>query len=312
MSSPQVSVIIPNYEHGRFLKQRIDTVLDQTFRDFELIILDDNSTDNSRDVIESYRGDPRISHVVYNEENSGSPFIQWRKGIDLARGKWIWIAESDDYADLLFLEKMVAAASRDDQLGLVYCDSKIVTNGVVQAITFATLKNERFKTNRWSSDHRSRGTEENENYILSDGIINNTSAVLFNRQILLKASPFDISLRYIGDKYAFVKVLMISDLAFVHEPLNYFRDPFNTRHQGKIINIVFEQFLVFDWVLRNRNGMSYTKVMNAFHANTRTSIVRRWNLQKLLIFLKMFRTNPGLWWRYLTFNASASMKRTKS
>src|SRR5436190_5448850 len=122
MSSPQVSVIIPNYEHGRFLRQRMDTVLGQTFDDFELIILDDCSTDNSRDVIESYRGHPRISHIVYNQENSGSPFIQWRKGIELASGRWIWIAESDDYADLRFLEKMVNAANRNDRIGLVYCD----------------------------------------------------------------------------------------------------------------------------------------------------------------------------------------------
>jgi glycosyltransferase involved in cell wall biosynthesis len=312
MSSPLVSVIIPNYEHGRFLKQRIDTVLGQTYDAFELIILDDCSTDNSRDVIESYRGDPRISHIVYNHENSGSPFIQWKKGIDLAAGQWIWIAESDDYADLTFLEKMVNAASRHDQLGLVYCDSKIVTGEMVQERTFATLKNERFKTNRWSSDHRARGVDELENYILSDGIINNTSAVLFNKGFLLKASPFDFSLRYIGDKYAFVKVLMVSDLAFVHEPLNYFRDPFNTRHHGKIISIVFEHFLVFDWVLRHRNGLDYSKIMSAFHANTRTSLVRGWNLQKLLIFLKMLGTNPGLWWRYVAFNVGMSTKRTKS
>jgi glycosyltransferase involved in cell wall biosynthesis len=312
MSSPQVSVIIPNYEHGRFLKQRIDSVLDQTFDDFELIILDDCSKDNSREIIESYRGHPKVSHIRYNHENSGSPFIQWKKGIELALGTWIWIAESDDYADLRFLEKMVEASTHNDQLGLVYCDSKIVTDEVVQEKTFATLKNEKFKTNRWSSDHQSRGPTEIENYLLSDGTINNTSAVLFKKDVLLKVSPFDISLRYIGDKYSFVKVLMVSDLAFVHEPLNYFRDPFNTRHQGKIINIVYEQFLLFDWVLRNRNGIAYTKVMSAFYANTRTSLIKGWSSQKLFIFFKMFATNPALCWHYFVFNAIASVNRTKS
>ncbi len=97
--SPIVSVIIPNYNYSAFLKQRIDSVLQQTFNDIEVIILDDNSSDNSKDVIESYRGEPHVSHIVYNEENSGSTFKQWRKGFDLARGEFIWIAEADDFAD---------------------------------------------------------------------------------------------------------------------------------------------------------------------------------------------------------------------
>jgi glycosyltransferase involved in cell wall biosynthesis len=98
---PLVSVIIPNYNHAAYLNERIDSVLNQTFRDFEVILLDDCSTDNSREIIESYRGHEKISQIEYNEVNSGSTFIQWKKGLDLAQGDWIWIAESDDVADEL-------------------------------------------------------------------------------------------------------------------------------------------------------------------------------------------------------------------
>ena len=98
-----VSVIIPNYCHARFLNQRIDSVLNQTYSDYEVIILDDCSTDNSREIIESYRNHPKISHIVYNEKNSGSTFIQWEKGFELARGEYIWIAESDYVARSTFL-----------------------------------------------------------------------------------------------------------------------------------------------------------------------------------------------------------------
>src|SRR5476649_961009 len=100
-----VSVIIPNYNHEPYLEQRINSVLNQTYKNIEVIILDDNSTDSSRQVIERYRADTQIKHIVYNHTNSGSPFIQWKKGIDLAKGKYIWMAESDDYSDLTFLEK---------------------------------------------------------------------------------------------------------------------------------------------------------------------------------------------------------------
>ena len=92
---PTVSVIVPNYNHAPYLRQRIESILDQSHQDFELILLDDCSTDGSRDIMESYRGDPRVSHIVYNEANSGSTFRQWDKGIELAQGECVWVAESD-------------------------------------------------------------------------------------------------------------------------------------------------------------------------------------------------------------------------
>lgn len=117
-----VSVIIPNYNHESFLKKRIDSVLNQTFQNFELIILDDCSTDNSRDIIELYRGKARISNIVYNEINSGSPFKQWEKGIQMALGKYIWIAESDDYCDEAFLESALKALQNNNH-AIHYCQS---------------------------------------------------------------------------------------------------------------------------------------------------------------------------------------------
>ncbi|MEG2479884.1 MAG: glycosyltransferase family 2 protein, partial [Mucinivorans sp.] len=95
MSTPKVSIIVPSYNHAPYLKERLDSILGQTFRDFELIILDDSSTDNSQQIIEQYSSEPRVSHVVYNKINSGNTFVQWQKGVDLAQGEWIWIAESD-------------------------------------------------------------------------------------------------------------------------------------------------------------------------------------------------------------------------
>ena len=95
---PTVSVIVPNYNHARYLRQRIESVLGQTYQDFEVILLDDCSTDESRSVLGEYAKDPRV-RIEFNEKNSGSTFKQWNKGVRLARGEYIWIAESDDYAD---------------------------------------------------------------------------------------------------------------------------------------------------------------------------------------------------------------------
>lgn len=90
---PIVSVIVPNYNYSRYLNSRIDSILAQTFSDYELILLDDASTDDSAQVLEQYRDNEHVTHLIVNEKNSGSPFVQWKRGMELARGKYIWIAK---------------------------------------------------------------------------------------------------------------------------------------------------------------------------------------------------------------------------
>lgn len=102
----EVSVIIPNYNYARFLQQRIESVLAQTYTDYEIILLDDASTDDSVSILNHYKTNSRVAHLEINSVNTGSPFAQWQKGISLSRGKYIWIAESDDAADASFWRKL--------------------------------------------------------------------------------------------------------------------------------------------------------------------------------------------------------------
>ncbi len=100
---PAVSVIVPNYNHGRYLTERLESIFNQTFRDFEVILLDDASTDNSLEVIERYRGHAGV-RIVPGAENSGSTFKQWLKGIDLAR--------ADDHLDRRIRRRVYARVHR--------------------------------------------------------------------------------------------------------------------------------------------------------------------------------------------------------
>src|ERR1700688_37050 len=83
LTMPKVSVIIPNYNHAPYLRQRIDSVLQQSFQDLEVILMDDCSTDGSRSIISEYTTDSRV-RTVFNAENSGSTFKQWNKGVRMA------------------------------------------------------------------------------------------------------------------------------------------------------------------------------------------------------------------------------------
>lgn len=119
---PAFSIILPNYNHAAFLFERIESILQQSYQDFEIIILDDKSTDNSREIIERYRSHPKISRIIYSDSNGGSPFLQWKKGIELATADWIWIAETDDIADPSFLAEAANIIQNQPGISCYYTD----------------------------------------------------------------------------------------------------------------------------------------------------------------------------------------------
>ena len=80
---PQVSIILPNYNYAEYLDQRIQSLLDQTFRDFELIIIDDASSDSSAEVIKKYESDKRIK-TFFHKKNSGLTYKRWNEGAELS------------------------------------------------------------------------------------------------------------------------------------------------------------------------------------------------------------------------------------
>lgn len=109
---PLVSVIVPNYNHAPFLRQRLESIYNQSYTNIEVILLDDASTDDSIEILKEYANKyADKTRLIINKENSGKVFIQWNKGLSMARGTYIWIAESDDYCDLNFLEELVKGLS---------------------------------------------------------------------------------------------------------------------------------------------------------------------------------------------------------
>jgi glycosyltransferase involved in cell wall biosynthesis len=218
------SVIVPNYNHSRFLRQRLDSILQQTYQHFELIILDDCSTDDSRQVIETYRSHPKISYILYNEKNSGSPFSQWKKGIEIASGNWIWIAESDDFADSSFLEMAAVSIENNPLIGLYYCDSFLVdASNKIAGLKYSERKNKIFNTAKWSSSYYNTGAEEINECLKFDCTINNTSSMVFKKTVI-SGNQNDIDgFIYYGDWCFFLKMSFIANIYYCSTPLNFFR-----------------------------------------------------------------------------------------
>lgn len=218
---PQVSIIVPNYNHARFLPQRVDSVFGQTFKDVEVIILDDASTDNSREVIQKYTANSRVQ-VSFNTDNSGSPFAQWNKGVRIARGKYVWIAESDDWADSRLLEILVGRLESDPLAVLAYCQSNLIDeNGQVKFVM--EVSREGMNPMRWRSDHVNEGRQECRQYMVLANTIANASAVVFRRDAYQKIGGADESYQINGDWLTWARMIMLGRVIFVAQPLNYYR-----------------------------------------------------------------------------------------
>lgn len=203
----KVSVIVPNYNHSKFLNQRLESILNQTYQDFELIILDDCSTDNSQEIILNYAGLPKVAHIVINDENSGGTFKQWFKGISLARGEYIWIAESDDYASFLFLENMLERFQENNRIEVVFCLSTLVNES---GIPIGKLPHFNSKI-------------MNRLEFLYGTFIPNASSVLFKR---VNAEQLDHSFtnyRICGDWHFWYQASRRGEIEFINMDLNFFR-----------------------------------------------------------------------------------------
>lgn len=219
MKNPLVSVLIPNYCHASYLNERIDSVLAQTYQNFEVIIMDDCSTDNSHEVIEQYRNHPRVREIVYNEINSGSTFNQWDKGITMAGGELIWIAESDDSCRPELLERLVEQFEQTEDLAVAYVQSVLInTYGEV-------IKMPVEKGNPIIYD----GRYFIRTHLLYGTCIINASMAIFSREKSLSIDRCFKQFKSVGDWMFWVLMAETGKVAEVREPLNYFR-----RHEGTV------------------------------------------------------------------------------
>jgi glycosyltransferase involved in cell wall biosynthesis len=248
---PKVSVIIPNYNHARFLKKRIESVLDQTYQDFEVILMDDASTDESCKVFLDFIDDKRI-RTIYNETNSGSPFKQWNKGIREASGEYIWIAESDDFADETLLEKLVSKLEEDKSVGIAYCQSWVIDQDG-STLHSGAKSTEGLDKERWKYDFKNKGKDECRQFMIFGNTIPNASAVLIRRSVYEVVGGANEQMRLAGDWLLWVKLLLVSDIAFVCEPLNYFRTHTGTVRQSSSKNGLYveEACQVIEYITSN-------------------------------------------------------------
>jgi glycosyltransferase involved in cell wall biosynthesis len=222
--NPLVSIIVPNYNHYIYLGQRLECIFNQTYPNFEVILLDDCSTDKSQEILLEYAKNPKVSHCVFNATNSGNTFVQWHKGISLAKGDYIWIAESDDFCDLHFLEELIQLVSDDPEIKLVYCQSNRVDE--MGAITGSWLHyTYNLDVTLFLTNFVMEGNKFIERFLIHKNVIPNASGVLFQKESAVELGELDTDpfLRTCGDWLFYLKIVTNNKIAYNHKSLNNFR-----------------------------------------------------------------------------------------
>lgn len=217
--NPIVSVIVPNYNYGRYLRKRTQSILSQTYQDYEIILLDDCSTDDSLQIMESYRSHPKVSHIVVNETNSGSPCSQWEKGLALASGKYAWIAEADDLADPNFLGACVDVLEQNPKVNWVKTMSNLI-DADGNPSNHAQIEN--FTED--GSVRRYNGMDYISSRMLGINPCYNASMTVFRTDAWRNIQDRDYrKLRYVGDWLFWGSMAAYGEVAEIRSKLNLFR-----------------------------------------------------------------------------------------
>ncbi len=222
--SPLVSIIVPNYNHAAYLSERLRSILSQTFQNFELIVLDDASTDDSLAVIREQLQD-HPHQVFCNATNSGQPCSQWLSGIKKASGRYIWIAESDDSCTPKFLERMVSHLEQGNVLA--YCRTTSI-DAAGAPLADQSFWPDAVDPDRWQHSFRIQAEDLCRDFMDRGNVIANASGVVFRKPdeaILQALGPLTARRRCTGDWLFWTHYLMRmgGSVSFESEALSCFR-----------------------------------------------------------------------------------------
>lgn len=273
----KISVIVPNYNYEKYLPDRVKSILNQTYPLYELIFLDDASTDNSVSIFEKLLSNENKFHLkvqqIINDKNSGSVFKQWIRGISAATGDYIWIAEADDLCDQTFLEEVIQGFRIDSDVALSYTQSKqIDEQGNTLANHYLDYTNDIDKK-KWQSSYLRKGIDEIQDTLLIKNTIPNVSSVVF-KNIDIKTTAKQLEkFKVAGDWFFYVSILKEGNIYFNPKSVNYHRRHTNSvtrtedlySHYREVVqmqNFIKETFAIDD--ISKKKMYAYRKYLKAY------------------------------------------------
>lgn len=209
MDKPLVSVIVPVYNTGESVKKTIDSILGNTYENFEIIVVNDGSTDNTGELLNKIKS---AKVKIYNKKNGG-PSSARNFGIEKSKGEYLLFVDSDDEIKPEFVEKLVEAMKSSEN---------------ILAMTGVAFRNSSGEKNEFIDDFTRKDSEDVKTYmlrsLLDDGRMYPVFNKIFRAEIVKKNVKFDEKMRF-GEDTKFVldyvskiggEILLVSEPLYIH------------------------------------------------------------------------------------------------
>jgi glycosyltransferase involved in cell wall biosynthesis len=207
MTRPRISVHVPAHNYAHYLPEAIDSLLSQTFQDWEAIVIDDASTDATPEVLARIR-DPRVR--VHRHDRCMKNIRTYNEAIDLARGEFFVILSADDRYRPRFLQQVVESFDRHPEATLVYTNHEFI-NAAGRVIGHTR-----------SMPHTSNGLFDDVEHILEQPYIAGCAAVT-RTETLRRLGKYDVDLPHTADTYLWRRIALEGPFGYIHEPLFQYR-----------------------------------------------------------------------------------------
>lgn len=213
---PTISVIMPSFNHGRFVSEAISSVVNQTISDLELIIVDDCSLDGSREIIQEWMGRDSRIRAIYHQINSGIARTV-NDGLGAAKGKYVCCIASDDLYRQEALEKALLIFDEHPECGAVIFDAEWIDERGESIFQFskywaAVMGDFPLERTHQMTDHEFFNELAQKEGCLGIGLI--SRSVIAKRRI-----RFDERLRYFNDNLFWLDLSHVCRFAYIEEPL---------------------------------------------------------------------------------------------
>jgi glycosyltransferase involved in cell wall biosynthesis len=210
-ANPKVSFVVPCYKLAHYLGECVNSIINQTHEDFEVLIMDDCSPDNTPEVSRSFN-DPRVKHIR-NEPNLGH-LRNYNKGIELSRGEYVWLISADDkLRSKEALDRYLRLASRKDSIGFVCCPATELLNGRETGVAKYSVLADHDKV--FKGHHVLR--------LLLDANVVPAASGMVKRECYSRCGAFPLDLPFAGDWYLWCLFSLHYDVGFVAEPMVNYR-----------------------------------------------------------------------------------------
>ncbi len=255
MVNPRVSIGIPSYNHGKYISETIDSILNQTFQDFEIIITDDGSSDNTIEVLKSF-SDPRIKLYVFDKNRGACKALN--NCINKSRGEYFAYVSSDDIWEHNKLEKQVKFLDENSKIPLVFTKVKIIDENGKQF-----MNKNHFYFAIFEEENRSR--EEWLNRFFYKGNCICHPSIMIRKSIYDEIGYYNEQMANLPDFDMWVRLCLQYDFHILDEKLTKFRIRENEKNMSgnKIttnIRVRFERLQILNHYLKIKDIGTFSKI----------------------------------------------------